>query len=151
MSQLTPTIVRPNAGKVFKAFNEEVTLHLGGAETGGQFCMFTEITPPGGGPPPHYHLLEDEWFLLLQGRMEFFLNDNWQEVPVGTAVFAPRQEVHTFRNPGDVPSTMLIHTMPAGFDEFFARCAEEFANSSTPDMQRILEIGTEHGIHFVDQ
>jgi hypothetical protein len=43
---------------------------------------------------------------------------------------------------------MLITTAPSGFETFFTRCATEFANPAGPDMQRIMEISAEHGIHF---
>ncbi len=53
------------------------------------------------------------------------------------------------QNIGDQPSHMLIATMPSGFETFFARCTEEFAKPGGPDMARIIEIGVEHGIHFM--
>jgi hypothetical protein len=52
-------VVPPSGGKVIRAFGDEITVHLGAAETGGRYAMFTAVTPPGGGPPPHYHLNED--------------------------------------------------------------------------------------------
>ena len=146
---LAPSIVLPSEGKHLFAFGEEVILHLSGKETGGRFAMWTEITPPGGGPPPHYHQKEDEWFFPLEGRVEFFKDDHWGEVPMGTAVFMPRKVIHTFRNSGDEPLKMLIHTTPSGFENFFARCAEEFSKSRQPDMARIIEISAEYGIHFI--
>jgi hypothetical protein len=44
---------------------------------------------------------------------------------------------------------MLISTSPAGFELFFARCAEEFKKPDGPDINRVVEISAEHGIHFV--
>jgi mannose-6-phosphate isomerase-like protein (cupin superfamily) len=150
--QPTPStcVVPPSGGRVIRAFGDEITVHLGAAETGGKYTMFTDVTPPGGGPPPHYHQNEDEWFFVLEGRAEFFKDNVWIEVPVGTAVFTPRGVVHAFRNPGDKPLRQLIQTAPSGFETFFARCAEEFAKPGPPDMKRIIEISTEHGIHFVN-
>lgn len=142
-------VVLPTEGKRLHAFGEEVTVCLGGEETGGKFTSFVEVTPPGGGPPPHYHEKEDEWFFPLDGRVEFFLDGTWKEVPIGTVVFAPRDTVHTFRNPGDKPLRMLIHTVPSGFEIFFERCANEFAKPGAPDMERIAAIAAAHGIHFV--
>jgi hypothetical protein len=43
---------------------------------------------------------------------------------------------------------MLLSTIPAGFDLFFSRCAEEWAKDGGPDMARIFQIAAEHGIHF---
>jgi hypothetical protein len=44
---------------------------------------------------------------------------------------------------------MLIATTASEFENFFARCGEEFAEPGGPDMGRITQIGVEHGIHFV--
>ena len=61
----------------------------------------------------------------------------------------PRSTVHTFKNVGEQPSRMVIAATPSGFENFFARCAEEFAKPGGPDMSRIMEIGVAHGIHFL--
>ena len=142
-------VVLPSRGKVVRAFGDEIIVHLGGAETGGKYTMFSAVTPPGGGPPPHYHANEDEWFFVQEGRAEFFKDNAWAEVPIGTAVFTPRGVVHAFRNPGDKPLRMMVHTAPSGFEVFFARCAEEFSKPGPPNMPRLIEIAAEHGIHFV--
>ena len=144
------TVVPKNKGKVLKAFDTEITVFLGSAETDGKYTVFSETTPPGGGPPPHFHDNEDEWFFPLEGRVEFLIDGAWQEVPMGTVVFAPRGTTHTFRNPGDEPLRMLMQTAPAGFEVFFERCAEVFASADGPDMDRIGQIAGEHGIHFVE-
>jgi len=145
-----PTLIAsPKADQVLHAFGDQVSILLGGAETAGKFTLFLDVTPPGSGPPPHYHENEDEMFYPLEGQVEFFINGAWQEVAVGTAVFVPRGTVHTFRNSGDVPLKMLIQTNPSGFEIFFDRCAKEFAKPGTPDMERIVEISAEHGIHYI--
>jgi oxalate decarboxylase/phosphoglucose isomerase-like protein (cupin superfamily) len=111
--------------------------------------VFTVVTPPGGGPPLHYHQNEDEWFFVLEGRVEFFKDNAWAEVPAGTTVFVPKGVVHAFRNPGDQPLRMLVQTAPSGFENFYARSAEEFAKPGPPDMKRLMEISAEYGIHII--
>lgn len=143
--------IRPASdGSILRAFGEEVHLYLTAEDTGGRFTQWLEITPPEGGPPPHYHENEEEWFHVLEGRVSFFHDGRWEEVGPGARVFAPRGSVHTFKNTGDKPSRMLLTTMPSGFEDFFAKCAAEFANPGGPDMPRLLEIAAEHGIHFVN-
>jgi quercetin dioxygenase-like cupin family protein len=147
--KISSAVVLPEAAQTLQAFGDEVSIHLGGAETGGKYTVFTSITPPGGGPPPHYHNHEDEWFLPLEGRVEFLLDGSWKEVPVGSLIFVPRSTVHTFRNCGDRPLKLLIQTAPSGFEIFFEQCAAEFAKSGPPDMDRIIKISAAHGIHYV--
>lgn len=142
-------LILPHEAKKLMAFGDEIVVHMGGEETGGKYTAFTCVTPPGGGPPPHYHDNEDEWFVPLEGQVEFFLDGEWREAPVNSLLFIPRGTVHTFRNCGDTPLRVLTHTAPAGFEVFFARCAAEFAKPGAPNMGRIVEISAEHGIHFV--
>jgi quercetin dioxygenase-like cupin family protein len=151
MSDKSAAIVTQNDVRVLHAFGEEITILLDGERTAGTLAMWTAITPPGGGPPPHYHLNEDETFHVVEGRVAFFLNGEWNEVGPGGTAFMPRGAVHTFKNVGDQPCRMLNMTMPSGFEKFFACCAEEFAKPGKPDMTRITEIGAEHGIHFVQE
>lgn len=143
-------VIHPGSGsRVLRAFGEELHLYLTGEETEGAFASWLEITPPGGGPPPHYHANEDEWFHVIEGRVSFFRNSAWEGVGPGARVFCPRHSIHTFKNTGDGPSRMLLTTAPAGFEVFFARAAEEFAQPAPPDMGRVITIAEEHGIHFV--
>ena len=151
MSDKSTAIVRQNDARTLRAFGEEMIIHLDGERTGGKLAMWTAITAPGGGPPPHYHLNEDETFRVLEGRVAFLVDGKWHEVGAGDAAFMPRGVVHTFKNVGDEPSRMLTMTTPSGFEKFFARCAEEFAKPEKPDMSRIIEIGAEHGVHFVQE
>jgi quercetin dioxygenase-like cupin family protein len=141
---MAPTPSFPGQGRVLRTFGDEVIMHLEAKHTGGALSLWTNITPPGGGPPLHYHLNEDE-----QGRISFYAVGQWREVPAGSVVYAPRNSVHAFKNIGDQPSRMIVSISPAGFENFFARCAEEIAKPGAPDMRRIVEFSAEHGIHFV--
>jgi len=149
MTDQSGTIIGKSEGRVLRAFGDDVIIHLDGEQTGGKLTMWTGTMPPGGGPPPHYHLNEDETFHVIEGRVAFFANGEWREVGPGGTAFMPRGAVHTFKNVGDQPSRVLIMTTPSGFEKFFARCAEEFAKAGGPDMARIVQIGAEHGIHFI--
>jgi len=142
-------VSHPGEARTLRAFGEEVIIHLDGTQTANAKTLWTEVTPPGGGPPPHYHTNEDETFFVQEGRVSFFAAGQWREVPPGSAVYAPRGSVHTFKNVGDKSSRMLVSTSPSGFEKFFSRCADEFAEPGGPDMQRIVKISAEHGIHFV--
>lgn len=140
--------VTPDRMAVHEAFGDRAIFHLTGRETGGRYTSFVLETPPGSGPPPHLHHREDEWFVVLEGRVEFFRDGEWSEVPTGSAVFAPRGSVHAFRNIGDTMLRQLIHTAPSGFEDFFAAMAEEWRREGGVDMQRVVERSAEFGIEF---
>lgn len=144
----SPFIVPPSGGKVLSTFGDEITVHLGAAETGGKYTMFTDVTPPGGGPPPHYHLNEDEWFFVLEGRAEF----SWTMFGPKcrqARLYSCRGAWHMHSGIRATSRASVDQMAPSGFEVFFARCAEEFAKPGPPDMARIVDISAEHGIHYV--
>lgn len=142
---LNPTIVQPGAGKELHAFGDTLAVMLGGEETGNQLSVSFGTTPPGGGPPLHVHHREDEIFLVVEGLISYCVNGIWTEIKPGGVIYLPRDVPHCYRNVGEIPSRHWVITTPSGFEVFFARCAEEFAKESGPDMGRILEIINEHG------
>jgi uncharacterized cupin superfamily protein len=127
-----PLILASGEGYKSHAFGEEVTVHLDRAQTGGRTALWTEITPPGVGPSPHYQQNEDELFLVQEGSVALLYDEKWHEVAPGAVVFMPKPSVHPFKDPGEVPSRMLVQGILAGFERFFARCAEEFPGRVNP-------------------
>ena len=145
---MTPSLVFPGQAQSHCAFGDQATFLLTGEHTGGSYTMFEYVTPPGGGPPPHRHDGEDEWFLVMEGQAEFLVDGVWTPAAPGSSAFMPRGSVHSFRNAGDTPLKLLIHTAPSGFEVFFAKCAEEFAKEGGPDMEKIFAIAAVHAIVF---
>ena len=90
MSDESPALVRQSEARVLRAFGEEMTILLDGERTAGTLAMWTAITPPSGGPPLHYHLNEDETLHVIEGRVAFFLNGEWNEVGPGGTAFMSR-------------------------------------------------------------
>ena len=68
-------------GRTLSAFGETFIILLDGQQTGEKFTAFLSISPPGGGPGPHYHEREDEWFYIVEGRVDFYLDGTWS-VPI---------------------------------------------------------------------
>ena len=144
-----PAIVQPGMGQHLHAFGDVLCVMVSGAATNQTLTLMFDSTPPGGGPPPHVHSREDELFLVVEGRVSFFVEGVWTEVAPGGAVYLPRGTVHCYRNAGATPSRQWILTTPSGFEHFFARCADEFARAGGPDMERIVGFGRDSGIEFI--
>ncbi|WP_423821741.1 cupin domain-containing protein [Salinisphaera sp. SPP-AMP-43] len=147
MTDSVATVVPASGGRRFDVFSNEIVIKLGSRDTGGRFTLFATTVPPGqNGPPRHYHRHEDECFYLLSGRASFLRDGQWFEADPGTTVFIPRGVVHTFRNRGDTPLTLLVHTTPGGIEGFFEGCAEILTAPGGPDPGRLAGIAAEHGI-----
>src|SRR5438093_140099 len=144
-------ILTPECGTILRAFGDTVTLKLSGEETKGSLALLLDTAPPGQGPPPHIHHHEDELLLIVKGTYRFFANGQWTaELGPGAAAYTPRGALHTFQNVGREPSSHWVITTPSGFEQFFAKCAEVFADhEAPPNIARIQAIGEQHGLEFV--
>lgn len=145
-----PLIIQPGTGKDLHAFGNVLSVMLSGEQTGGTLSIMSELTPPGAGPPLHRHNREDEIFIVIEGQISYFANDVWSEVGPGGLVYLPKGAAHTYRNIGTTPSRHWIITTPSGFENFFAKCAEEFTRPDGPDQMRINDIHHQHGIEVFE-
>jgi quercetin dioxygenase-like cupin family protein len=131
--------------KSFKVFGESIEILVSAETTNGLSTTIAQTSPPGGGPPPHLHTKEDESFYVLYGEYEFLKDGQWQPVPHGQAIHAPRGSVHTFRNVGDQVGKMLIFITPGGFENYL----EEISAFAMPDdLDKVLAVSERYGISF---
>ena len=87
---------------------------------------------------------------MLEGQVSFLAGGKWTEIGPGSGAFVPRGSVHTYKNVGDSPLRMVLTVAPAGFEDFFAEAAEEFAQPAGPDMATVIAIAGQFGIQFVE-
>jgi quercetin dioxygenase-like cupin family protein len=83
--------------------------HLGSRLLG---LLESEI-PPGAGFPGHVHDEYEEVFYVLDGDMEYRLDDAWFPASAGSVVFIPPGHVHAFRNVSDREARHLAIASPA--------------------------------------
>lgn len=84
-------------------------------ENGAPVTRNVHIFRPGyQGPPEHIHPRYAEHFNVIQGSLRFDVEGDERDAPEGSTVEVPRQARHTFRNPGDALSAVIIETRPEG-------------------------------------
>ena len=121
---------------------------LPSSATNGTLAVFESISPAGSGPPRHIHHAEDETFVLLTGRCEFWMDGKTHIDGPGATVFVPRGTAHTFKVIGDADCHHLTILSPGGFEGFFAEMAQ--GNYRIPeDMARVSEIAARFNLNFV--
>lgn len=115
--------------------------------TNGSLSIIDLTSPVGSGPPRHIHDREDEIFVILSGRLRFWLEGEYFERGSGDAVFIPRGREHTFRVIGSEAARHLLVLTPGGFEDFFADMAA--AGFSIPaDMDEIAKSAARHSLRF---
>lgn len=115
--------LHPNAGEAYWVMGDLFTYLVTGAESGGSYFTLIADVAPYAGPPPHVHHLEEEQFYILDGELNFSVDDQMFQVQAGDFVHIPRELIHSFRN-GPEPARLLITFSPAGIEGFFREVGE---------------------------
>lgn len=90
---------------------------LRGDETGGRFAMLEHTIPPRRlAAPMHTHEREDEFSLVLEGRVGAQIDDGVVEAGPGDVIRKPRGVPHAFWNARDEPARLIELVSPAGFE-----------------------------------
>lgn len=140
---------------VFHLLGNLIRFKASGRDTANAYSLVEVTTAPGAGTPPHTQAGDDEAFLVLEGEYEFMRDGHVIEGKPGSFVFIPRGHLHSFRNPGQTPSRMLIINSPGGLHErFFAEAGDPvpagagFPPAGEPDMPRLLAASARYGIAY---
>lgn len=143
-----PRKIGPNDGKSVDLQSVGVRFMAWAAETGGGFSLVEHPIPPRKlVAPVHKHSREDEYSYVIEGRMGALLGADTVFADVGDFVFKPREQWHTFWNPGEEPCRILEIISPGGFERFFDELATAMA---APDFepQQLAGLGARYGIEF---
>jgi quercetin dioxygenase-like cupin family protein len=131
--------------KSFTVLGEPVDVLVNGSMTAGSSAVLLLTNAPGSGPPPHSHRKEDETFVILEGDFELLVEGQWKPIAKGEPIFAPRGNIHTYRNSGSISGKLCVFVSPAGFEDYLEELSPY---SPATDMPKILEISERYGITF---
>ena len=140
----------------FHLLGSLITFRAVPANTNGKFALAEIVTATGAGAPPNHHV-EEEWFLVLEGEVEFVIEGKMRRCIAGDFVTIPTDKAHAFTNVGEGPSRMINITSP-GDDHvgFFSQAGEalplgttEFPPMMPPDLPRLAGIAAENNMHFL--
>ena len=97
--------------------------------------------------PPHIHTLEDEFSIVLEGRIGFRSEDQEVVLAAGGYIIKPRGEVHAMWNAGTTPARMIEVISPAGFEDFFRDFAD-LTDKGAPTPAAIAEIAARYHLPY---
>lgn len=141
-AQIPPTVIRPGDGNVsvYEWQNDTITVILSGAQTGGAFTLTEDRMKPCFCLGLHMHREHAETFYILEGEVQFRVNDDKFAAGVGTTVHIPPGTPHAVKIVNGQPGRLLMLYSPAGFDEYLAvlkgMSEEQFADAA---LMRSLE------------
>jgi len=139
---------RPWTQPEYKYCGSEFEQVLSERESSGLLTLRRTITRPEDAPPLHYHTREDEFMLILSGRVRFWIGGaalrdcTVSEAKTGAFVHAPRAVPHTFQTITP-DSEVLIGHSPGAIEYYFQNAAETGREADH------LEAMASYGCHVV--
>ena len=115
----TVKVLGRDQGKVGLLASIGVRFMIDGDRSSGRFSLVEHPMPPRAlAAPMHRHSREDEYGIVLEGRVGALLGDDVVYGGPGDLIFKPRGEWHTFWNGGEEPARLLEIISPAGFERY---------------------------------
>jgi quercetin dioxygenase-like cupin family protein len=120
---------------------------LRGGETGGRFALLEHTIPPRAlAAPMHTHEREDEFSLVLEGRVGAQVGDEVLVAGPGELIRKPRGVPHAFWNAGDEEARLMEMISPAGFEAYFAEMAPILNADGPPDAAALAAVQARYGL-----
>lgn len=124
--RMAKTVVGPEDGEAVDLGSFGARFLLEAAGSGGRLAVVEHWVPARTlAAPLHRHSREDEFSLVLKGRMGAQLGEKVVDAGPGDFVHKPRGEWHTFWNAGDEECRLLELVTPAGFEAMFKEMAAD--------------------------
>jgi len=149
-----PLLTRPSLNNSYWYIGHLLSVLVRSADTHGLFSLLEMTEVKGLEPPPHTHTREDETFMLLNGEIEFSVQNEKYHAIAGDTMFLPRNVQHSFKVLTE-RSEVLILLTPGGFEQFFIEMSEPAPElkqapmpSGPPDIAKLITVSAKYGIKF---
>ena len=120
------------------------------ADTNGLLAIVETEIPPRTLVKPHVHAREDEYSVILAGRLGVRLGDDEQEVEAGTYLLKPRGTPHAIWNAGSEPARLAEILVPGGFEGYFEEIEPILRQSGPEWTQRFHDLAEQYGVEVLD-
>lgn len=149
MTQALQEVTRAaGEGREVRVFGVVLTIRIASIDTGGDFAIWEERSPPNVGPPRHIHHYVDEAFQILEGRYRVWCDGRAYELGPGGFAMVPKGMPHAFLCLGPGDGRMLTTVVPGGLDDFMVE-VERRGFRIPEDMQQLMEMAASHGHAFI--
>jgi mannose-6-phosphate isomerase-like protein (cupin superfamily) len=148
-------LLSAGAGRRLVTPAQEVTFKATAAD-GSVVSIFEVVVPPGFDVGAHVHEHSQEFFYVLQGRLDLLAfeprertEDDWRDwesvegqrlvsAGAGSSMFVPSGCPHAFRNTSGEPARMLFHSYPSpDHERYFEELVEIFAAGRDVDPEAV--------------
>lgn len=142
-------VVLPGQGRVFPTGRSQAHVKIEAGKDR-SFAVFEAAQIPGvPGPPQHVHRSYDEAWYVIEGRMEFRLDEDIFDCPAGSVIYAPRGTAHTFHNPGPEGARLLAFFTAEALS--LVEALGKLASAGPPDPAAVAALFARHESYIVDR
>jgi quercetin dioxygenase-like cupin family protein len=142
---MTAIIQAPGDGMRYTARGSLMTFKARAADTGGAFSFMERDMPAGGRMPPRHRHAGPESFYVLDGDLEFLIEDERVHAQPGWFILVPERIAHTFGNTSAEAARLLIIHMPAA-DAYFEGLQSLWSSPTPPTAEQERELQRSHGL-----
>lgn len=118
-------------------------------ETGGSLAIVEVEIPPRTLVKPHRHHKEDEYTLVVSGRLGVRLGDEELRVGPGTYLRKPRGVPHAIWNAGTETAQIIEILVPGGFERYFEEI-EPILEHGQGDAASYAALADRYGVEVLD-
>lgn len=148
--------IQSSKGFTYCVLGDLYTFRAIGKDTGEAYALFELMVQPHNSSLLHAHSLEDKAFYILDGEVEFQIEEQTFVAISGTFLHCSKGQPHRFTNIGATPAKMLCWVIPAGLEDFFAEVGQltehlssELSALSPTDMEKFLAIAPDYGLEII--
>lgn len=123
-ANFTTLFVPEGKGSTYLVLGDLYTLLAEGKDTGGTYGLLEQTMQPHSMTPSHIHDEFEEAHYILEGEIEYQLDEQTIVATPGTFLHFPRGKSHAFKNIGSKPAKLLALVTPAGGEQFFAQAGK---------------------------
>jgi quercetin dioxygenase-like cupin family protein len=133
-------------GELIKVGQLEIRYLVDGSKAGG-LGVFELTVPPGARvPPPHSHRDNEEFFYVLEGSINYSVDEDVRELKAGEWMSTPRGSVHAFKNNGSQAARALVVLTPDIGARYFHDVAAVVNAGGPPDPAKLSEVMSRYGL-----
>lgn len=114
-----------NSKPTYLVFGDFYTFLATGEDTDGKYSLTEMVMQPQSVTPPHIHDRYEEAHYILEGEVEYQVDDKTIVATPGTFLQFPIGQAHGFKNVTSQPAKVLALLTPPGGEQFFAEFGQQ--------------------------
>lgn len=137
------------SARTLQVLGDRVSIRLATVDSPYSLSIVTVEVPPGGFIPPSSHAVEEEFYLVLEGRLQVTLGDVERCLGPGDAAHVPPGTPHAYHNAGELPARFVAVAAGGTLDRFFVEVSER-VQQLPRDGQALQHLMQRYGITPAD-